>query len=246
MNQNTIISYVETDVFKCIGECADQLQLECYVIGGYVRDRLLERGNGKDLDIVVVGSGIELAKRVAKALPGKNHLSVFKNFGTAQVKHGELEIEFVGARKESYRKNSRKPLVEDGTLADDQNRRDFTINALAIGLSNEVFGKLLDPFNGIEDLRNGILRTPLDPEITYSDDPLRMMRAVRFSSQLDFQIEKESLAAIEKHAKRLSIISIERTMDEFNKILNSPKPSVGLSLLYQTGLLAEFCLRSLR
>ncbi|KAB2814885.1 CCA tRNA nucleotidyltransferase [Phaeocystidibacter luteus] len=240
MNTEKIQTYVSSPIFKTIGECADELGVSCYVIGGYVRDRLLNRGKGKDLDIVVVGSGIEVAKKVAKALPGKNPLSVFKNFGTAQVKHGDLEIEFVGARKESYRSDSRKPLVEDGTLEDDQNRRDFTINALAIGLSKGEFGELLDPFNGIEDLKNGIIRTPLEPEITYSDDPLRMMRAVRFATQLNFEIEAESLAAIEKSAKRLKIISQERIMDEFNKIMLAPKPSIGLALLHNTKLLHQF------
>lgn len=240
MNKESIISFVDTPIFKQIGASADELGVTCYVIGGYVRDRLLDRGKGKDIDVVVVGSGIEVAKKVAKALPGKNHLSVFKNFGTAQVKHGDLEIEIVGARKESYRSNSRKPIVEDGTLEDDQNRRDFTINALAIGLSKEEYGQLLDPFGGLEDLEKGILRTPLEPEVTYSDDPLRMMRAIRFAAQLNFQIEGKSIAAIKKQAHRLKIISVERIMDEFNKIMKTPKPSVGLSLLYQTGLLEQF------
>ncbi len=240
MNKESIISFVDTPIFKQIGASADELGVTCYVIGGYVRDRLLDRGKGKDIDVVVVGSGIEVAKKVAKALPGKNHLSVFKNFGTAQVKHGDLEIEIVGARKESYRSNSRKPIVEDGTLEDDQNRRDFTINALAIGLSKEEYGQLLDPFGGLEDLEKGILRTPLEPEVTYSDDPLRMMRAIRFAAQLNFQIEGKSIVAIKKQAHRLKIISVERIMDEFNKIMKTPKPSVGLSLLYQTGLLEQF------
>lgn len=240
MNTESPQSYVDSPIFRTIGKCADELGIPCYVIGGYVRDRILNRGNGKDVDVVVVGSGIELAKKVAKALPGKNPLSVFKNFGTAQVKHGNLEIEFVGARKESYRRDSRKPIVENGTLEDDQNRRDFTINAMAIGLSKAEYGELLDPFNGLEDLEKGIIRTPLDPVVTYSDDPLRMMRAVRFATQLNFEIEAESLAAIESQAKRLQIISKERVMDEFNKIMLAPKPSVGLSLLHSTGLLAEF------
>ncbi|NVK29221.1 MAG: HD domain-containing protein [Flavobacteriia bacterium] len=240
MKTDKIQTYVTSPIFKTIGECADELGVSCYVIGGYVRDRLLDRGKGKDLDIVVVGSGIEVAKKVAKALPGKNPLSVFKNFGTAQVKHGDLEIEFVGARRESYRSDSRKPIVEDGTLEDDQNRRDFTINALAIGLSKSEFGQLLDPFNGLEDLEKGIIRTPLEPEITYSDDPLRMMRAIRFATQLNFEIEKKSLDAIERSSKRLKIISQERIMDEFNKIMLAPKPSVGLALLHNTGLLHQF------
>lgn len=239
-NLSDIQSFVDTPIFRTIGKCADELNVPCYVIGGYVRDRLLNRGNGKDIDIVVIGSGIELAKKVAQALPGNNHLSVFKNFGTAQVVHQHIDIEFVGARKESYRADSRKPLVEDGTLEDDQNRRDFTINAMAIGLSNGEYGKLLDPFNGLDDLREGVIRTPLEPHITYSDDPLRMMRAVRFSSQLNFTIVAESMQALADQAHRLEIISMERIIDEFNKIMASKKPSKGLAALYKTGLLAEF------
>lgn len=239
-NAPDIAKFVDTPIFQTIGRCADELDMPCYVIGGYVRDRLLNRGNGKDIDVVVIGSGIEVAKRVAKALPGKNHLSVFKNFGTAQVKHGNLEIEFVGARKESYRSDSRKPIVEDGTLSDDQNRRDFTINALAIGLSKSEYGQLLDPFNGIQDLRDGLIRTPLEPSITYSDDPLRMMRAVRFATQLNFTIVEESMSALSSQASRLEIISMERIMDEFNKIMAAPQPSKGLALLYKTGLLEQF------
>lgn len=240
MRKNQVHSFIDTPIFKTIGACSDDLGLPCYVIGGYVRDRLLDRGKGKDIDVVVIGSGIEVAKAVAKKLPGKNSLAVFKNFGTAQVKHGDLEIEFVGARKESYRRDSRKPIVEDGTLNDDQNRRDFTINALAIGLSKNEFGELLDPFNGFEDLQKGVIRTPLDPDITYSDDPLRMMRAVRFAAQLGFKIVPESMEALERNAKRLEIISRERIMDEFNKIMLTPKPSIGLTLLHNTGLLEQF------
>lgn len=239
-NSAELESYVDSPVFRTIGQCADELGLSCYVIGGYVRDRILKRGNGKDIDVVVIGSGIELARKVAATLPGKNPLSVFRNFGTAQVLYGDLELEFVGARKESYRADSRKPLVEDGSLEDDQNRRDFTINALAIGLSSNEYGLLLDPFNGIEDLRQGIIRTPLEPEITYSDDPLRMMRAVRFAAQLGFRITDENMTAIAEQASRLQIISQERIMDEFNKIMSTPQPSRGLALLKETGLLQEF------
>lgn len=240
MNTQNITSFIDTPVFKTIGACADELGVRCYVIGGYVRDRILNRGKGKDLDIVVVGSGIELAKKVAKALPGNNPLSVFKRFGTAQVVHKGLELEFVGARKESYRSDSRKPIVEDGTLEDDQNRRDFTINAMAIGLSKGEFGTLLDPFDGLQDLEDKIIRTPLEPEVTYSDDPLRMMRAVRFASQLNFTIDSKSLNAIKTQAHRLEIISEERIMDEFNKIMSVPQPSRGLALLRDTDLLKQF------
>ena len=223
-------------IFKTLADCANQLGVDAYVIGGYVRDIYLER-ESKDIDVVTIGKGIELAELVHKKLGEEAHLSVFKNFGTAQVKINDLEIEFVGARKESYNRNSRNPIVEDGTLEDDQNRRDFTINALAIGLSKTTFGKLLDPFNGIQDIENKIIKTPLEPEITYSDDPLRMMRAIRFSSQLGFTIEKESLDAISKNKSRISIVSKERITDELNKIILSPIPSVGFKLLFDTGLL---------
>lgn len=223
-------------IFKTLADCANQLGVDAYVIGGYVRDIYLER-ESNDIDVVTIGKGIELAELVHKKLGEEAHLSVFKNFGTAQVKIHDLEIEFVGARKESYNRNSRNPLVEDGTLEDDQNRRDFTINALAIGLSKTTFGKLLDPFNGIQDIENKIIKTPLEPEITYSDDPLRMMRAIRFSSQLGFTIEKESLDAISKNKSRISIVSKERITDELNKIILSPIPSVGFKLLFDTGLL---------
>ena len=206
------------------------------MIGGFVRDIYLGR-ESKDIDVVTIGKGIELAELVYKQLGEEAHLSVFKNFGTAQVKINDLEIEFVGARKESYNRDSRKPIVEDGTLENDQDRRDFTINALAIGLSKSNFGKLLDPFNGVRDIENKILRTPLEPEVTYSDDPLRMMRAIRFSSQLGFTIEKESLEAISKNKSRISIVSKERITDELNKIILSPIPSVGFKLLFDTGLL---------
>jgi putative nucleotidyltransferase with HDIG domain len=223
-------------IFKTIADCANQLGVDAYVIGGFVRDIYLGR-ESKDIDIVTIGKGIELAELVHKQLGEDAHLSVFKNFGTAQVKINDLEIEFVGARKESYNRDSRKPIVEDGTLENDQDRRDFTINALAIGLSKSNFGKLLDPFNGVRDIENKILRTPLEPEVTYSDDPLRMMRAIRFSSQLGFTIEKESLEAISKNKSRISIVSKERITDELNKIILSPIPSVGFKLLFDTGLL---------
>jgi poly(A) polymerase len=223
-------------IFKTLADCANQLGVDAYVIGGFVRDIYLGR-ESKDIDVVTIGKGIELAELVHKQLGEEAHLSVFKNFGTAQVKINDLEIEFVGARRESYNRDSRKPIVEDGTLEDDQNRRDFTINALAIGLSKSNFGKLLDPFNGVGDIENKILRTPLEPEITYSDDPLRMMRAIRFSSQLGFTIEKESLEAILKNKERIKIVSKERITDELNKIILSPIPSIGFKLLSDTGLL---------
>lgn len=223
-------------IFKTIAHCANQLNVDAYVIGGFVRDIYLGR-DSKDIDIVTIGKGIELAELVYKQLGPEAHLSVFKTFGTAQVKINDLEIEFVGARKESYNRQSRNPIVEDGTLEDDQNRRDFTINALAIGLSKSNFGKLLDPFNGIRDIENKIIRTPLAPDITYSDDPLRMMRAIRFASQLNFTIEKESLEAISKNKSRISIVSKERITDELNKIILSAVPSVGFKLLFDTGLL---------
>lgn len=223
-------------IFKTLADCANQLGVDAYVIGGFVRDIYLGR-ESKDIDVVTIGKGIELAELVHKQLGDEAHLSVFKNFGTAQVKFNDLEIEFVGARRESYNRDSRKPIVEDGTLEDDQNRRDFTINALAIGLSKSNFGKLLDPFNGVGDIENKILRTPLEPEITYSDDPLRMMRAIRFSSQLGFTIEKESLEAISKNKERIKIVSKERITDELNKIILSPIPSVGFNLLFDTGIL---------
>ena len=192
-------------IFPKISETADEMNLPCYVIGGYVRDIFLER-DSKDIDIVTVGSGIELATTFAEKLGKSDRLSVFKNFGTAQVKYKDIEVEFVGARRESYTHDSRKPIVEDGTLCDDQNRRDFTINALAICLNKEHFGELIDPFNGMEDLKAGIIRTPLDPDITFSDDPLRMMRAIRFATQLEFSIEKETFSAIERNRKRIEII----------------------------------------
>ena len=235
-----MIQHLQHNIFKSISECADELGLETYVIGGYVRDVLLNRKEPKDIDIVCLGSGIELAKKVAQKLHGKPKVQVFKNFGTAMVKHKDLEIEFVGARKESYQKDSRKPSIENGTLEDDQNRRDFTINTLALCLNKDRFGELIDRFNGISDLEKGIIRTPLDANITYSDDPLRMMRAVRFATQLDFTIENNSLEAIERNAKRLEIISQERIIDELNKIILAQTPSKGFKILFNTKLLHQF------
>lgn len=228
--------YLTLPVFNLIADCANELNVEAYVIGGYVRDIFLNRSS-KDIDIVTVGKGIELAELVNIKLGANSHLSVFKNFGTAQVKTNDVEIEFVGARKESYNRHSRKPVVENGTLADDQERRDFTMNALAIGISKENYGKLLDPFNGIQDIEQKIIRTPMDPDITYSDDPLRMMRAIRFASQLNFTIEIKSLEAISNNKNRISIVSMERIADELNKIILSPVPSIGFKLLFDTGLL---------
>lgn len=220
---------------RLVGAEADKMGLECYVIGGWVRDLLLGR-HSEDIDIVVVGSGIELAKAVADKLKGA-HLSVFKTYGTAQVKTKDLELEFVGARRESYQHDSRNPIVEDGTLEEDQNRRDFTINALAICLNADRYGELLDPFQGVYDLSDKIIRTPLDPDITFSDDPLRMMRAIRFATQLNFEIHPDTLSAISRNAERINIITKERIADELNKIMLAPKPSVGWYLLDQTGLL---------
>ena len=227
-------------IFKTITKAADQLGVETYVIGGFVRDLILERQEPKDIDFVCLGSGIKLAEKVAELLPEQPKVQVFKNFGTAMIKLQDLELEFVGARKESYRSDSRKPIVENGTLQDDQNRRDFTINAMAIQLNKEQYGTLLDPFNGMEDLQNKIIRTPLEPNITYSDDPLRMMRAVRFATQLEFFIEENSLQAIKDNAERLNIISQERITDELNKIILTNKPSKGFKLLFNTKLLHQF------
>lgn len=225
------------NIFRVITQASEEIKLESYVIGGFVRDHILQRGQPKDIDIVAVGSGIELAKKVAEILPHKPKVQVFKNYGTAMLRAYDMEIEFVGARKESYQKDSRKPIVEDGSLEDDQNRRDFTINALALGLNEDNFGNLLDPFDGIEDLNSKIIKTPLDPDITYSDDPLRMLRAIRFATQLNFKIEKESLDAISRNKKRIKIISKERITDELHKIMLAEKPSKGFSLLHKTGLL---------
>ncbi|MCP4976977.1 MAG: HD domain-containing protein [Maribacter sp.] len=224
-------------IFNTLTETAEELTLDCYVIGGFVRDYLLKRGTPKDIDVVVVGSGIDLAKKVASKLQGNPKVSIFKNFGTAMLKHKDLELEFVGARKESYHHDSRKPVVEDGTLEEDQHRRDFTINALALSLNKKNFGDLLDPFKGVIDLGNKVLRTPLEPGITYSDDPLRMMRAIRFATQLDFTIELKSLQAITENKDRIKIVSNERIVEELHKILASIKPSIGFSLLHRTGLL---------
>lgn len=231
-------SALQSPIFNTITEAAKQLNVESYVIGGFVRDYILQRGDAKDIDIVAIGSGIDLAKKVASLLPGKPKVSIFKNYGTAMLKSGQIEVEFVGARKESYQEDSRNPSVTEGSLVDDQNRRDFTINALAISLNSENFGELLDPFNGAEDLKNRIIKTPLDPDITFSDDPLRMMRAIRFATQLQFTIEEKSLASITKSAERIKIISKERIVVELHKILASPKPSIGFKLLYETKLLA--------
>ena len=225
------------DIFLTVSEAASELRFDTYVIGGFVRDFMLERGTAKDIDIVAVGSGITLAKKVANLLPYKPKVQVFKNFGTAMIKTDDIEVEFVGARKESYQRDSRKPIVENGTLQDDQDRRDFTINALALSLNKANYGDLLDPFNGVTDLENGVIKTPLDPDITYSDDPLRMMRAIRFATQLNFRIDDESLAAITRNAERLKIISKERIVDELQKILKSQKPSTGFILLEKTKLL---------
>lgn len=227
---------LQDPIFKIISKAADKLQVETYLVGGYVRDLFLKR-ESKDIDVVCVGSGIALAEAVAKEMGNKTSVKVFKNFGTAMLKHGEWEVEFVGARKESYQRDSRKPIVEDGSLEDDQNRRDFTINAMAICLNANRYGELLDPFNGQEDLRNKIIRTPRDPHITYSDDPLRMMRAIRFATQLNFQIEEKSFQAIKDERKRIKIVSQERITDELNKIILAELPSTGFKLLFDSKLL---------
>lgn len=227
---------LKSKIFGTISNAASDLNQETYVIGGFVRDLYLKRPS-KDIDIVTLGSGIKLAEHVAEKLKPSPQVNVFKNFGTAQLKYKNYEIEFVGARKESYQRNSRKPIVENGTLEDDQNRRDFTINALALGLNQHNYNELIDPFGGMQDLHDKIIRTPLDPDITFSDDPLRMMRAIRFSTQLDFEIEPQTLQAIAKNQERIKIVSGERIADELNKIMLSPKPSVGFKLLDETGLL---------
>jgi putative nucleotidyltransferase with HDIG domain len=224
-------------IFEVISQASQQLNVDSYVIGGFVRDLILKRDFKKDIDIVAVGSGIELALKVSQLLPKKPKVQVFKNYGTAMLRFEDTEIEFVGARKESYHFESRNPVVENGSLQDDQDRRDFTINALAISLNTINYGDLLDPFDGLKDIEKKILRTPLDPDITYSDDPLRMMRAIRFANQLNFEIEEHSLQSITKNADRIKIISGERIVDELNKILSTDKPSIGFLLLYKTGLL---------
>ncbi|WP_240432058.1 CCA tRNA nucleotidyltransferase [Pedobacter chitinilyticus] len=231
---NFPLSKMEAPIFKVLAETAEKTNTEIYVIGGFVRDLYLDRPS-KDIDVVVLGNGIAFAEKVGQKL--KTNVAVFKNFGTAMLKHSDLEVEFVGARKESYRANSRKPIVEDGTLEDDQLRRDFTINALAISLNQPSFGQIVDPFNGLEDLENKLIRTPLDPVVTFSDDPLRMMRAIRFASQLNFKIDQTAVDAIQSQKERIKIVSKERISDELNKIILSKKPSIGFNYLFDTGLL---------
>ncbi|MEM5564263.1 HD domain-containing protein [Psychroserpens sp. AS72] len=237
MSKTNFKEALKNDIFKIISKSAKDIGVDSYVIGGFVRDFILHRGEHKDIDIVAIGSGIALAKQVAKNLPNRPKVQVFKTYGTAMLVYNDMDIEFVGARKESYNENSRNPVVENGTLQDDQNRRDFSINAMALNLSDDDFGNLLDPFNGIQDLENKIIRTPLDPDITYSDDPLRMMRAIRFATQLNFTIEDESLKAISRNNERIKIITKERIVVELNKILESDKPSIGFLHLEKTGLL---------
>ena len=246
-SDEALAKILDTEIFHLIGDVADEMGVECYVVGGYVRDIFLERPSN-DIDVVVVGSGIAVAEALKKRLGKKAHLSVFRNFGTAQVKvknysltshlsplTSEIEVEFVGARKESYSHDSRKPIVENGTLEDDQNRRDFTINAMAICLNSKRFGELVDPFNGIADLEDGIIATPLDPEITFSDDPLRMMRCIRFATQLNFQIEEETFDALQRMADRIKIVSGERIEVELNKIIMAQHPSIGFEYLQRSG-----------
>ncbi len=228
---------LKPEIFKIISRASDETGLESYVIGGFVRDHILQRGDPKDIDIVAVGSGIALAEKVSQLLPHKPKVQVFKNYGTAMLRAFDMEIEFVGARTESYNENSRNPVVENGSLEDDQNRRDFTINALALSLNEKNFGDLIDPFDGMGDLESQLIKTPLDPDITYSDDPLRILRAIRFATQLGFKIENQSLEAISRNKERIKIISGERIVDELHKILLSEKPSIGFALLHKTGLL---------
>ncbi len=234
-----MIEWLTLPIFKEVSEGSEKLNYKTFVVGGFVRDIFLNRPS-KDIDFVTLGDGIKLAKGVAKGLNMQDHVNIFKTYGTAHIRSGEWDYEFVGARKESYNLDSRKPTVIPGTLEDDQNRRDFTINTLAIGLNKENYGQLIDPFGGIKDLDDKIIRTPLDPDITFSDDPLRMMRAIRFASQLDFKIESETYEGIRRNAKRLEIVSMERIADELNKIMMSPKPSVGFKLMFNSGLLHEF------
>ena len=236
LTDKELAQVLDKDIFHKISAAADKLGLECYVVGGYVRDIFLERPTN-DIDVVVVGSGIQVASELKQMLGRKAHLSVFRNFGTAQVKWRDTEVEFVGARRESYSRNSRKPIVEDRTLEDDQNRRDFTINAMAVCLNANRFGELVDPFYGIEDLEDGVIRTPLDPDITFSDDPLRMMRCIRFATQLNFMIDDETFEALERNADRIKIVSGERIKDELNKIMMTSTPSRGFVDLQRCGLL---------
>ena len=228
---------LQHSIFNVIRKASDSLNVESYVIGGFVRDYFLKRGDAKDIDVVAVGSGIDLALQVSELLPNKPKVQVFKTYGTAMLRYQDIEIEFVGARKESYNRESRNPIVEDGTLKDDQERRDFTINALALSLNTNTYGDLLDPFNGLKDLDDKLIKTPLAPGITYSDDPLRMMRAIRFATQLNFKIQKESLDAIKEFKDRITIITKERIVEELHKILSSPVPSIGFLHLERTGLL---------
>lgn len=236
LSDEQLAKLLDKDIFHLISKAADGLGLDCYVVGGFVRDLFLERPSN-DIDVVVVGSGIQVASELKKLLGRKAHLSVFRNFGTAQVKYKDHEVEFVGARKESYSHDSRKPVVEDGTLEDDQNRRDFTINALAVCLNADRFGELVDPFGGVDDLWDGIIRTPLDPDITFSDDPLRMMRCIRFATQLNFFIEDETFDALTRNAERIKIVSGERIVDELNKIMMTSHPSKGFVDMQRAGLL---------
>ncbi len=231
------ITALDNPIFKIIAQASKELNIDSYVIGGFVRDYILQRDFKKDIDVVAVGSGIDLALKVSEMIPNKPKVQVFKNYGTAMLRYKEIDIEFVGARKESYNQDSRNPIVEIGTLEDDQNRRDFTINALAFSLNEKNYGQLIDPFNGLTDLQKKIIKTPLNPDITYSDDPLRMLRGIRFATQLNFEIETNSLNAISKNCERIKIISGERIVDELNKILATQKPSTGFLLLYKTGLL---------
>ncbi len=236
-NMSELKKHIQHPIFNIIAEAANEMQIEAYVIGGFVRDIILNRPC-KDIDVVAIGSGIELAKGVAQKIGKNTKITVFKNFGTAMLHYQDFEIEFVGARKESYDRNSRKPIVENGTLEDDQNRRDFTINALAISLNKTTYGQLLDPFDGLKDIEKKIIKTPLSPAITYSDDPLRMMRAIRFATQLNFTIDKDSLKAISENKERILIVSKERITDELNKIILAATPSIGFKLLFDSGLLA--------
>ena len=236
LTNDDLAQLLDHDIFHKISAAADSLGMECYVVGGYVRDLFLERPSS-DIDVVVVGSGIQVADALKKQLGKKAKISVFRNFGTAQVKYGDMEVEFVGARRESYQRNSRKPIVEDGTLEDDQNRRDFTINALAVCLNANRFGELVDPFDGVLAMQDGIIRTPLDPDITFSDDPLRMLRCIRFATQLNFFIDDETFEALERNASRIKIISGERIQTELNKIMMTRTPSKGLVDLHRCGLL---------